>query len=117
MAAFPGRSIALFDVTGDAAAHLALGETSLSFGEYRAAEAPLARAAEIAPGDARARVALAVSLAGQGRGAEAEAECKAAVALDPGAAEPGGICAALAAPGGLAGPRETTYLPPPRGER
>lgn len=112
-AALAGGSIALFDITGDAGAHLALGETALRFREYGAAEAPLRRAVEIDRGSAAGRVALAIALAGQGRVAEAAAECETAAGISPEAAAPGGICAELRGAGGVAAPGGTPYLPPP----
>lgn len=52
MTAFPGYSIALYDITGDAEAHRRLGEEALRYGDAEAAEEPLRRAAEL---DAEAR--------------------------------------------------------------
>ena len=82
--AFPGYSIALFDITGDAAAHLRLGETALDLRDYETAEAPLRRAVELAPRDGRARLDLAAALAFLGRAEEAVSACAEAERLLPG---------------------------------
>lgn len=48
MTAFPGNSIALYDITGDAEAHRMLGEEALRYGDPEAAGPPLRRASELA---------------------------------------------------------------------
>lgn len=73
--AFPGRSIALFDITGDAVAHRKLGEVAMRFGEVESAEAPLRRAVELAPGDGEARLDLARVLAARSMFREAAEQC------------------------------------------
>jgi tetratricopeptide (TPR) repeat protein len=73
--AFPGHSIALFDITGDAEAHLRLGRTAMAFNEAAAAEPALRRAAELAPANGEVRLDLARVLAALGRLEEAAAAC------------------------------------------
>jgi 4-amino-4-deoxy-L-arabinose transferase-like glycosyltransferase len=79
--AFPGRSIALFDVTGDADAHRRLGEVAMRYGDVETAEAPLRRAVELRPDDGEARLDLARVLADRGRRDEAVRECSEAERL------------------------------------
>lgn len=79
--AFPGHSIALFDVTADATAHRRLGESALYFGEPEAALAPLRRALELDPSDGTAHAASARALAATGRLARAEKACGRAEAI------------------------------------
>ena len=79
--AFPGHSIALFDITGDGPAHLQVGHTALAFGEAAAAEAALRRAVELMPDDGAAHFDLARALAALGRLDEAAAECDVAASL------------------------------------
>ena len=79
--AFPGHSIALYDITGDGPAHLQVGHTALAFGEAAAAEAALRRAVELLPDEGAARFDLARALAALGRLDEAAAECDAAESL------------------------------------
>ncbi len=81
--AFPGKSIALFDITGDALAHRKLGEVGLRFGEPESAEAPLRRAVELAPADGEARLDLARALALQSKFPEAIEQCAEAERLRP----------------------------------
>lgn len=81
--AFPGRSIALFDITGDALSHRKVGEAGLRFGEPESAEAPLRRAVELAPSDGDARIALARALALQSKLSEALEQCAEAQRLRP----------------------------------
>lgn len=81
--AFPGYSIALFDVTGDAEAHRRIGETALEAGDPATAERPLRRAIELEPGDARAQAALARALAALGKLDEAGRRCAEALRLAP----------------------------------
>jgi len=94
--AFPGSSIALFDITGDAPAHRKLGEVAIHFGEPEAAEQPLRRAVELDPRDAETRVRLAGVLATLARKPEAIAQCDEAERLrpEPAIQEP---CAAIRA--------------------
>jgi tetratricopeptide (TPR) repeat protein len=73
--AFPGRSIALFDISGDAVAHRRLGEVALRLGDFETAEPPVRRAVELAPRDSRSRLDLAGVLASRGRFDEALASC------------------------------------------
>ncbi len=75
-AAFPGRSIALFDITADAEAHRRLGETALYYGEPQAARAPLERALELRPHDPRARAALLRGLVQLGLNDDAARICQ-----------------------------------------
>jgi tetratricopeptide repeat protein len=82
--AFPGRSIALFDVTGDGEAQRQLGISALRGGDPAVAEAVLSRAVEIAPEDAAGWIALAEALSRQGKAADAQAACARAEALRPG---------------------------------
>lgn len=84
MAAFPGHSIAVYDITGDEEAHRRLGEKAFEFQFFVAAEPPLRRALEIAPNDVRARLYLAGALVGQQRWDDAVDECQRAEQLRPG---------------------------------
>jgi hypothetical protein len=79
--AFPGYSIALFDITGDAYAHKRLGKLAMDARDSRAAEPPLRRAVELDPQDWAARADLAQVLAAQDRFKEALLECSIAVTL------------------------------------
>jgi predicted Zn-dependent protease len=96
MTAFPGHSIALWDITGDARAHRGIAETALRFGELRAAEPALRRTLELDPGDATGRIALAQILAARGAKDEALAECARAAAQLPPGTPARAWCAALA---------------------
>jgi hypothetical protein len=82
-AAFPGRSIALFDVTGDALAHRRLGEVAMRYGDAPAAEGPLRRAVELSPDDGEVRLSLARVLADLSKWDDARAECAEAERLLP----------------------------------
>ena len=83
MTAFPGRSIALYDITGDFEAEERLGETAVRFRDYEAAEPPLRRAVELAPRNAPARLELARVLALSGRHEEAADQCAVLESLSP----------------------------------
>jgi hypothetical protein len=90
MTAFPGFSIALYDITGDARVHPRLGEVAMSFGQGEVAEPALRRALELAPEETGIRLDLIRVLAAAGRFPEALAEC--AAFADPSAAE---LCSAV----------------------
>lgn len=101
-AAFPGYSIALFDITGDAEAHRRVGETALVVGDPETAERPLRRAVELEPADARARAALARALAALGNLHEAGRHCAEALRVAP-SAETERLCRSISE-AGAAGP-------------
>ncbi len=92
--AFPGFSIALFDITGDAEAHLRLGETAIRVGDAGSAERPLRRAVQLAPQNADARLNLARVLAERGVLEEARSLCSEALRLKP-TAEAEELCARI----------------------
>jgi hypothetical protein len=73
--AFPGHSIALYDITGDGEAHLRLARTALALNEARAAEPAVRRAVELLPRDGDARLDLARVLAALDRLEEAAQAC------------------------------------------
>jgi 4-amino-4-deoxy-L-arabinose transferase-like glycosyltransferase len=81
--AFPGYSIALFDITGDAEAHRRIGECALRVGDPVTAERPLRRAIELCPEDGQARASLARALAALGKLEEARQQCAEALRLLP----------------------------------
>ena len=78
--AFPGRSIALFDITDDARAHWMVGRTAVRFADAEAAEPALRRALELDPGNDLARADLLRVLAARGRRDELATECARATA-------------------------------------
>lgn len=82
-AAFPGHSIALFDITGDAEAHRTIGAIALSYGEAAAAATALLRAVELRPDDGAAWEDLARANAELGRFPEARECCVEAARLMP----------------------------------
>jgi hypothetical protein len=96
MTALPGNSIALYDVTGDAEAHRTIGETAMRFGDAEAAEGPLLRACELAPGDPASRYHLARVLADLGRADEGAARCREGERLS-GRPHPDDLCARIEA--------------------
>jgi hypothetical protein len=79
--AFPGYSIALFDITGEARTHQRIGEIALELGDPVTALPPLRRAVEIEPGHGPARLALAAALFAGGYLTEALEECEEAERL------------------------------------
>jgi hypothetical protein len=56
--AFPGKSIALFDVTGDADAHARLARIAMRYADWETALAPMRRAVELRPSDRELRADL-----------------------------------------------------------
>lgn len=94
--AFPGRSIALYDITADAQAHWRLARSVIEFGEAWAAEPALRRALELEPRHPEARRDLLRILVPAGRVEEATRECGRSVspASDAAVQE---LCAALGA--------------------
>jgi len=95
MTAFPGRSIALYDITGDPSAFERLGETALSLGDPAAALPTLQRAAELAPRAASVRLRLAEAWSGLGAAEPTARECAQAVALSGAAPAMVATCDAL----------------------
>jgi len=95
--AFPGNSIALFDVTDDGDAHREIARTALSYGEPEAAIAPLRRAVELNPEDGEAWADLARANAALARTSEALACCVEAERLLPGTRSVSELCAAIRA--------------------
>jgi hypothetical protein len=97
MTAFPGHAIALYDITGDAAAFVHLGDTALNLGEPAAARAPLRRAAELLPDDATVPLKLALAAASLREPEEAEAACLRVRALAGEASREAAACASMVA--------------------
>lgn len=75
MAGLAGGSIAMWEITGDAAAHRELGLTALRFGDAEQALRPLERAIELDGSDRRARHELVRTYAALSRWGEALGEC------------------------------------------
>jgi hypothetical protein len=73
--AFPGYSIALFDITDDADSHRRIGETAMAYGETAAAVHPLRRAVELNSGDEDAHRELILALYNLGSVSEALTQC------------------------------------------
>ena len=83
MTAFPGHSIALYDVTGDVEAHRKLADVAIRFGNAQAAEPPLRRLIELQPTNPKWRGDLARVLAARSKVTEALDQCAEAERLEP----------------------------------